>query len=52
MARPRRGEVWRVDLGLAGKVRPAVVVSANIGDNDYALIAVVPQYDIHARFVV
>jgi mRNA interferase MazF len=43
MARPRRGEVWRVDLGLAGKVRPALVVSAEIGDSDYALIAVVPH---------
>jgi mRNA interferase MazF len=43
MARPKRGEVWRVDLGLAGKVRPALVVSAEIEDSDYALIAVVPH---------
>jgi mRNA interferase MazF len=43
MAQPRRGEVWRVDLGLAGKVRPAVVVSASPQDTDYALIAVVPH---------
>jgi mRNA interferase MazF len=43
MAQPRRGEVWRVDLGLAGKVRPAVVVSAYPGDADYALIAIVPH---------
>ena len=43
MARPQRGEVWRVDLGLAGKVRPALVVSADISDSDYALIAVVPH---------
>jgi len=43
MARPQRGEVWRVDLGLAGKVRPAAVVSDYPGDNDYALIAVVPH---------
>ena len=43
MAQPRRGEVWRVDLGLAGKVRPAVVVSAYPQDDDYALIAVVPH---------
>jgi mRNA interferase MazF len=43
MAQPRRGEVWRVDLGLAGKVRPAVVVSAYPEDKDYALIAIVPR---------
>jgi mRNA interferase MazF len=43
MAQPRRGEVWRVDLGLAGKVRPAVVVSAMPQDADYALIAIVPH---------
>jgi len=43
MAQPQRGEVWRVDLGLAGKVRPAVVVSAPPQDNDYALIAIVPH---------
>ncbi len=43
MARPQRGEVWRVDLGLAGKVRPAVVVSAYPQDSDYALIAIVPH---------
>jgi mRNA interferase MazF len=27
MTAPRRGEVWLVDLGMAAKVRPAVVVS-------------------------
>jgi mRNA interferase MazF len=43
MAAPHRGEVWRVDLGLAGKVRPALVVSASPGEKDYALIAVVPH---------
>jgi mRNA interferase MazF len=43
MARPQRGEVWRVDLGLAGKVRPALVVSSSLQEADYALIAVVPH---------
>jgi mRNA interferase MazF len=32
-----------VDLGLAGKVRPALVVSANLEEKDYALIAIVPH---------
>jgi mRNA interferase MazF len=41
--RPKRGEVWQVDLGIAGKVRPALVVSAPISDADYALIAVAPH---------
>ncbi|HEY6971532.1 MAG TPA: type II toxin-antitoxin system PemK/MazF family toxin [Candidatus Angelobacter sp.] len=32
-----------VDFGLAGKTRPAVVVSVAFGDNDRALITVVPH---------
>jgi len=27
MARPAPGEIWRVDLGLAAKVRPCLVLS-------------------------
>jgi mRNA-degrading endonuclease toxin of MazEF toxin-antitoxin module len=26
---PRHGEVWRVDLGMVGKVRPAIVLIAD-----------------------
>jgi mRNA interferase MazF len=40
---PHRGEVWSVDLGLAQKTRPALVVSADYSDNDRALITVVPH---------
>lgn len=43
MATPRRGEVWLVDFGLAGKTRPALVVSVPFGDRDRALITVVPH---------
>jgi mRNA interferase MazF len=43
MSDPVRGEVWWVDMGLAGKVRPAMVVSAPIKDADYALVTVVPH---------
>ena len=43
MSQPERGEVWWVDLGIAGKVRPAVVVSVPISDSDYALLATVPH---------
>jgi hypothetical protein len=27
MANPQRNEAWLIDLGLAGKIRPAVVIS-------------------------
>ena len=43
MSQPQRGEVWWVDLGIAGKVRPAVVLSAPVSDTDYALLATVPH---------
>lgn len=32
-----RGEVWLVDLGMAAKVRPCVVVSVPFADEDRAL---------------
>jgi hypothetical protein len=38
MASPRRGEVWLVDLGMAAKVRPAVVISVPAEDVDRALV--------------
>jgi mRNA interferase MazF len=40
---PTRGEVWLFDLGLAGKVRPALVVSVAYGDQDRALVTIVPH---------
>lgn len=43
MAEPRRGEVWIVDLGLAAKVRPCLVVSVPALDEDRALATVVPH---------
>ena len=38
-----RGDVWQVDLGLAAKVRPAVVLSRRPGDSDRALVTMVPH---------
>jgi mRNA interferase MazF len=35
---PARGEVWLVDLGMAAKVRPCLVISSQIGDADRALL--------------
>src|ERR1017187_1649120 len=34
MPAPQRGEVWLIDFGLAGKTRPALVVSGAFGDQD------------------
>jgi mRNA interferase MazF len=41
--KPVRGEVWLFDLGMEGKVRPALVVSAAYGDLDRALVTIVPH---------
>jgi mRNA interferase MazF len=35
--------VWLVDLGLAAKVRPALVLSVPAGDEDRALVTLVPH---------
>jgi mRNA interferase MazF len=43
MTTPQRGEVWLVDLGLAAKVRPALVISVPAGDADRALVTLVPH---------
>jgi mRNA interferase MazF len=40
---PVRGEVWIVDLGLAAKVRPAVVLSVPPSDTERALVTLVPH---------
>lgn len=43
MKYPERGEVWLIDLGLAAKIRPCLVLSARIGNDDRALITLVPH---------
>ena len=43
MPSPRRGEVWLVDLGMAAKVRPAVIISVPADDHDRALVTLVPH---------
>jgi len=40
---PRRGEVWLFDLGMAGKVRLALIVSVAYSDLDRALLTIVPH---------
>lgn len=41
MPKARRGEVWQIDLGMAGKVRPAVVISVEFTDSERALYTLV-----------
>lgn len=43
MPEPGRGEVWVVDLGLAGKIRPALILSVPPEDVDRALATIVPH---------
>lgn len=43
MRAPGRGEVWLVDLGLAAKIRPCLVLGAPSTDEDRALVSVVPH---------
>ena len=43
MRGPNRGEVWLVDLGLAAKVRPCLVLSVPPADSDRALVTLVPH---------
>jgi mRNA interferase MazF len=38
---PKRKEIWLVDLGLAAKVRPVLVLSIPIHSEDRALITVI-----------
>jgi mRNA interferase MazF len=58
---PQRAEVWLVDLGMAAKVRPGVVLSIPAQDTDRALVTLIPhttsgrhtrfEVDINARFL-
>ena len=43
MRAPRRGEVWLIDLGLAAKIRPCLVLGVPDANEDRALISVIPH---------
>ena len=43
LPRIQRGELWRVDLGYLGKVRPVLVVSVPFLDNERTLCIIVPH---------
>lgn len=61
MKDPRRGEVWLVDLGYVAKVRPGLVLSIPVEDQDRALVTLVSrttssrssrfEVEIKARFL-
>lgn len=42
-ARTRPGEIWMVDLGLAAKVRPCLLLSDYPADDELALLIIVPH---------
>jgi len=43
MRRTLPGEIWRIDFGLAAKVRPALILSDFPQDDELALVIVVPH---------
>lgn len=43
MKLPQRGEIWIVDLGMAAKVRPVLVVSVVVLDQDRSIVTIVPH---------
>jgi mRNA interferase MazF len=43
MKRTLPGEIWRVDFGLAAKVRPALILSDFPKDDELALLVVIPH---------
>lgn len=43
MTAPRRGEVWLTDMGIAGKVRPCLLLTDHPAEDELALITVVPH---------
>ena len=43
MSKWKRGEVWLVDLGMAAKIRPCLVLSVSPGENDRKVATLVPH---------
>ncbi|MGI8978874.1 MAG: type II toxin-antitoxin system PemK/MazF family toxin [Pirellulaceae bacterium] len=43
MPRADRGEVWIVDLGMVGKIRPCLVLSVPTDPQDRVLVTLVPH---------
>lgn len=43
MIKPSRGDVWLTDMGIAGKVRPCLLLTDHPQDDELALITVLPH---------
>jgi len=43
MPSPNRGEVWIVDLGMAAKIRPCLVLNIALEPQDRVLVTVIPH---------
>jgi len=43
MPRAKPGDIWQVDLGLAAKVRPCLVLSRYPADDELALVVIIPH---------
>lgn len=48
MANAKRGEIWLIDLGLAQKARPGVILSIEYLDHERAVVTYVPR-TLHPR---
>jgi len=54
MPQARRGEIWLVDLGMAQKTRPVVILSIGFLDHERAVVTYVPRTTLprNTRFEV
>ena len=43
MQKARRGELWIIDLGLAQKTRPCLILSISFLDSERAVVSYVPR---------
>lgn len=39
----KRGEIWMIDMGMAAKVRPCLILSVPFQDQERALITYIPR---------
>jgi mRNA interferase MazF len=43
MRKPQPGDIWRIDFGIAAKVRPALILGRYPADDELALVVVIPH---------
>jgi mRNA interferase MazF len=43
VAKAQRGDVWQVDMGIAGKVRPCLLLTDYPADDELAMVTVLPH---------